>query len=325
MKLVMVLALALSSSLALAQTAPKKSTTKLPAKPAPAASTPAVTPAPANTTVANGESGTMKILKEKLQIRYFGEFLGPSIRKWEDNQIDTDGHGGAGKGRAVRQETPINLFNQFSFRWKVGEKTRAFWDARFTTQFGDRNEVGDGEDQQVIVQEDQRIGLNYGYWTSADKVWSTSFLPRVRLPTSEASQDSNIVLQPDILHVTSFQATPALNISLFNAVRYYWYEQKVDSERYRIYTSPSVTYVFNDTFELFVSYEHELSHRDPEGKSNFFLLRETLQDIYAGVNINITPSLTVFPFLRLAQLQRLEWDDQQDTAQVGAWIIGNIF
>lgn len=324
MKLVTVLALALSSSVALAQTTPKKSSTKLPAKPAAAASTPAVT-APANTSVATEESGTMKILKEKLQIRYFAEFLGPGIRKWEDNQIDVDGHGGDGKGKVARQATPINLFNQFSFRWKVAPTTRAFWDARFTTQFGDRNEVGDGEDQQVIVQEDQRIGLNYGYWTSADKVWSTSFLPRLRLPTSEASQDSNIVLQPDFLHVTSFQATPALNFSLFNAVRYYWYEQKVDSERYRIYTSPSVTYVFNDTFELFVSYEHELQHREAEGKTNFFLLKESLQDVYAGVNINITPSLTVFPFLRLAQLQRMGWEDQQDTAQIGAWIMGNIF
>lgn len=324
MKLVTVLALALSSSVALAQTTPKKSSTKLPAKPAAAASTPAVT-TPANTSVATEESGTMKILKEKLQIRYFGEFLGPGIKKWDDNQIDVDGHGGGGKGKVARQTTPINLFNQFSFRWKVAPSTRAFWDARFTTQFGDRNELGDGEDQQVIVQEDQRVGLNYGYWTSADKVWSTSFLPRVRLPTSEASQDSNIVLQPDFLHVTSFQATPSLNISLFNAVRYYWYEQKVDSERYRIYTSPSITYVFNDTFEFFMSYEHELQHRDSEGKSNFFLLRESLQDIYAGVNINVTPSITVFPFLRLAQLQRLEFEDQNKTAQVGFWLMGNIF
>lgn len=324
MKLVTVLALALSSSVALAQTAPKKSTTKLPAKPAAAASTPAVS-TPVNTSVATEESGTMKILKEKLQVRYFGEFLGPGIRKWEDNQIDVDGHGGNGKGKVERQSSPINLFNQFSFRWKVAPTTRAFWDARFTTQFGDRNEIGDGDDQQVVVQEDQRIGLNYGYYTSADKVWSASFLPRLRLPTSEASQDSNIILQPDLLHVTSFQATPALNFSLFNAIRYYWYEQKVDSERYRIYTSPSVTYVFNDTFELFVSYEHELQHREAEGDKSFFLLKESLQDVYAGVNINITPSLTVMPFLRLAQLQRLGWDDQQDTAQVGAWILGNIF
>jgi hypothetical protein len=323
MKRVLALTLALSSAAALAQTAaPKKSSTKLPAAPAPAAA-PAVTPA--NTSVANEESSTMKILKEKLQIRYFGEFLGPSVTKWEDNQIDVDGHGGAGKGKAERQSTPINLFNQFSFRWKVGEKTRAFWDARFTTQFGDRNELGRNDDRQVIVQEDQRVGLNYGYYASADKVWSASFLPRVRLPTSQASQDANIILQPDLLHVTSFQATPALNFSLFNAIRYYWFEQKVDSERYRIYTSPSVTYVINDTFELFVSYEHELQHREPEGKRNLLYTKESLQDIYAMVNININPSLTFSPLIRFAQVQRWGWEDMRETMQVGAWISGAIF
>lgn len=326
MKLVTVLALALSSSLALAQTSPKKSSTKLPAKPAAAAPAPAATTAtPANTSVATEESGTMKILKEKLQIRYFAEFLGPNIEKWDDNQVDVDGYGGDGKGKFARSTDPINMFNQFSFRWKVGAATRAFWDARFTTQFGDRNGIGEGSDKQVIVQEDQRIGLNYGYFASTDKVWTANFLPRVRLPTSEASQDANIVLQPDFLHVLSFQATPSLNFSLFSAVRYYWFEQKVDKERYRIYNSPSMTYVFNDTFELFLSYEHELQHNTAEGARKYTYAKESLQDVYAGMNINFTPSLTIMPFIRLAQLQRWGWEDQRETMQLGAWIMGNIF
>ena len=330
MKLVTVLALALSSSLALAQTSPKKSSTRLPAKPAakPAAAAPvpaATTATPANTSVASEDSPTLKILKEKLQIRYFAEFLGPNVEKWDDNQVDVDGYGGDGKGRYSRSSDPINLFNQFSFRWKVGDATRAFYDARFTTQFGDRNGISDGSDKQVIVQEDQRIGLNYGYFVSADKVWSANFLPRVRLPTSEASQDANIVLQPDILHVLSFQATPSLNLSLYTSLRYYWFEQKVDSERYRIYTSPSMTYILNDTFEIYIQYEHELQHRAAEGAQKYTYMKESLQDIYAGMNINLTPSLTVMPFIRFAQLQRWGWEDQRETMQLGAWIMGNIF
>jgi hypothetical protein len=332
MKLVTVLALALSSSLALAQTSPKRSSTKLPAKPAakaavaapaPAPATAAVTPA--NTSVASEDSATMKVLKERLQIRYFSEFLGPNVKKWDDNQVDVDGYGGDGKGKFARSSDPINMFNQFSFRWKVADTTRAFVDARFTTQFGDRNGVSDGSDKQVIVQEDQRVGLNYGYFASADKVWTANFLPRFRLPTSEASQDANIVLQPDFLHVLSFQATPSLNFSLYSSARYYWFEQKVDSERYRLYNSPSMTYILNDTFEIYLQYEHELQHRAAEGARKYNYMKESLQDIYAGMNINFTPSLTIMPFIRFAQLQRWGWSDQRETMQIGAWIMGNIF
>lgn len=324
MKLVTVLALALSSSVAFAQTTPKKSSTKLPAKPAAAASTPAVT-TPTNTSVATEESGTMKILKEKLQIRYFSEFLGPNVEKWDDNQVDVDGYGGDGKGKYSRSSDPINLFNQFSFRWLVAPTTRFLVDARFTTQFGDRNGIAEGSDQQVIVQEDHRIGFNYGYWQSADKTWSTNILPRVRFATSEASQDANIILQPDFLHVLSFQATPSLNFSHWSTVRYYWFEQKVDQERYRWYNSFSTTYILNDTFEIYLQYEHELQHRAAEGARKYTYMKESLQDLYAGVNMNLTPSLTIMPFIRFAQLQRWGWEDQRETMQIGAWIMGNIF
>lgn len=328
MKTVIALALMLTSALALAQTSnvkvKKKATTKTTAPvAAPKAAAPTTAaPVAANVSTASTDSETMKILKDRLQVRYFGEFLGPQMNKWDDNQVDVDG-----KGRYSRSNAPINLFSQISIRWRTHDAYRIAIEPRFTTQFGDRGDLdADGQnDQAVNILEDFRIRYNMPYWASSDKVWSTVLSVGNRFPTSRASKDANIVAQPEILHITNFQATSSLNFSLWNQLRYYWYEEKVDSERYRLYTAPSMTYVFNDTFELFIMYEHEFQHRAAEGTRKYNYVKESLQDVYAGVNININPSFTIYPFIRMAQLKRWEWEDQRDTAQIGAWLMGAIF
>lgn len=319
MKLVIALALALTSTFSLAQTSSvsvkkKKTTAPAPAPTAPVAAT--------NVSTGSTDSPTMKILKDRLQVRYFAEFLGPQVSKWDDNQVDADDN-----GRYSRSNSPINMFNQFSIRWRVKDQNRLAFEPRFTTNFGDRNDLSaDGQnDQQVVVMEDFRIRYNMPYWTSSDKVFSTVLSVGNRFPTSRASKDANIVAQPEILHITNFQATPSLSFSLWNQFRYYWYESKVDRERYRLYTGPSVTYIMSDTFELFAMYEHEIQHNQPEGKRKYNYTKESLQDTYLGVNININPSFTIYPFIRLAQLKRWEYEDQRDTAQIGAWLMGSIF
>jgi hypothetical protein len=317
MKLVIALALALTSSLSLAQSSSVKVKKKTTTAPAPAAKAPM---AATNVSTGSTDSATMKILKDRLQVRYFAEFLGPQANRWDDNQVDADDN-----GRFTKSSEPINMFNQFSIRWRVKDQNRLAIEPRFTTHFGDRNELGQNEDTQVVRMEDFRIRYNMPYWASADKVYSTVLSVGNRFPTSRASKDANIVAQPEFLHITNFQATPSLSFSLWNQLRYYWYESKVDRERYRFYTGPSMTYVFNDTFELFVMYEHELQHNQPEGKRAYNYTQESLQDTYMGVNININPSFTIYPFIRLAQLKRWEYEDQRDTAQIGAWLMGSIF
>lgn len=278
---------------------------------------PAATPATQNISVGSAqESRPMKYLAEHLQVRYFSEFLGPNVVKWDDNQVDVDT-----KGNYAKSSEPIGMFHQFSFRWKIASETRIFAEPRFTTHFGDRNEISAGDDQHAFRMEDFRAGVMSKYWVDGSGRWSTTVRAGARLPTSQASRDAQIVAQPEMLHITSFQANSRFNVSLWNQIRYYAYESSVDEERWRLYTGPSVTYAFNDSYELFVMYESELQHRAPAGKRDYFHARDILQDVYAGVNININPSLTVYPFIRTAQLRKFN----DETMQIGAWVMGAVF
>jgi len=303
------LALLLCSTAALAQST--STTLKVPA---PAASIPA---SAANTSAGDlSKSKLRRTLDEHLQVRYFSEFLGPSVTKWDDNQVDVSKN-----GNYVKNSEPIGIFHQFSLRWKVMDDTRVFVEPRFTTHFGSRSDIPSTDDQGNLRTEDFRAGLMSNYWTSDSKEWSTTVRVGNRFPMSRASMNADITAQPEALHITSWQINKDVNVSLWNQIRYYWYEPGVDKERWRLYTGPSVTYTFNDTYSLFVMYEHENQHNAAEGKRAYLHSTNILQDLYAGVNINLNPSLTVYPFIRAAQVST--FDDE--TLQVGAWIMGSIF
>ncbi len=301
---------------AIAQT-PKKTEKKAPKKATKSVSTAPVAPAPA-----------APPKPQFMQIRYFAELLGSSIDKLEDNQIWTGTGEIRGTRKAPRQSDPLNLFNQFSFRFLVGENTRLYVEPRFFLQFGDRNDLvndakadGSSVDAQVIQQLDHRIGFMSNYWTSADKKWSTTYRLGTRLPTDRASKNSNIVLQPEALHITNFTPNTKWSFGLWNQLRYYWYEEQVDNERWRLYTGPSMTYTINDIWSIFVMYEHELQHSAPEGKRHFLYGQESLQDVYAGVNYNINPSFTVYPFIRFSQVSRVD----PETMQWGLWLMAALY
>lgn len=272
----------------------------------------------ANTTSGDvSESRTMKLLRDHLQVRYFAEFLGPNVKRLDDKSVDTDS-----KGNYAAGEDPINTFHQLSLRWRTGKTTRVFVEPRFTTQMGNREALQNaGKESGVVRAEDFRAGVMDVYWTSEDKVWSTTYRLGNRFPTSEASRDANITAQPEGLHILSWTPNKDWNVSLWNQLRYYWYEPQVENERWRLYTGPSVTYTINDTFSIFAMYEHEQNHAAPAGKRNYFHSTNSLQDLYAGVNINITQSLTIYPFIRMAQLKKFN----DETMQIGAWVMGAVF
>lgn len=322
--LVLIVVVAALTSSALAQNArkPKRQATrqaapvaKPVAKPAPAPTAPVSTAAATPTPVAPPQF---------LQIRYFGEYLGSNIYRWDDYLTDVDGK----RNYDMDESSPLQMFHQFSFRMLVADKVRLYVEPRFITQFGGRNKMeadSPAGDHQFVQQADHRVSLQSNYWASEDKVWSTSYRLGARLPTSRTDKNSGHILQPDMLHVTNLTVNEKLSFSLWNQVRYYWYEQNVDAERWRLYTSPSMTYTIDDIWSLYFQYEHEYAHRSRPGAgnrhSNFFNGEETLQDLYAGVNYNINPSLTFYPFIRFAQLSK--WDTQ--TMQAGFWLMGAIY
>jgi hypothetical protein len=252
-----------------------------------------------------------------LQIRYFGEYLGSNLYRWDDTLTDVTTN-----GNYKPSTDPLQMFHQIGFRFRLSEEVRLWVEPRFITQFGSRAKMGADEDQQVIQQFDFRVRLGTNYWTSEDKQWSTTFLGGTRIPTDRGSKNANIVLQPEVLHITNFTPNPTWSFGLWNQVRYYWYESDVDSQRWRLYTGPSFTYTIDDIWSVFVMYEHEMNHRsNPGARRNFVHMKETLQDVYAGVNYNINPSLTIYPFIRFAQVST--WDPQ--TQQVGFWLMGAIY
>ncbi len=327
--LIFVVAALTSSALAQTNRRQKRQAAKPVAAPvtaAPVSTAPAATPAPAPAAP-----------PQFLQIRYFGEFLGSNLYRWDDKLTDVDGKRNTNSKRNYFDGAdPTQWFHQFSFRMLVADNVRLIIEPRFITQVGGRNKMGGADDKQLVQQADHRVGFLSNYWNSDDKVWSTTYRLSARLPTSRADKNSGHILQFDPTHITSYKLSEKVSFGLYNTYRYYWYESSKDAQRWRLYTSPSVTYTIDDVWSIFVSYEHEYSHRSnasaptnnatgenvgSERRRSFFNAHETLQDVYAGVNYNINPSLTFYPFIRFAQVSK--WDTQ--TMQAGFWLMGAIY
>ncbi|MFP5385879.1 MAG: hypothetical protein ACLGHN_07345, partial [Bacteriovoracia bacterium] len=64
----------------------------------------------ANTSQFELPSFSLKALRERTKINYFSETQGPSIKKWDDNEVNSDG---------TRSNMPVRTFHSFNNQFRL--------------------------------------------------------------------------------------------------------------------------------------------------------------------------------------------------------------
>lgn len=280
------------------------------------------------------ETKEMSLVESHLQIRYFSEFIGPNLtfNKGDDYPDVTKN----GNYSDLGTTDPIDLWNQFSFRWKVSDKLHAIVNPRFTLQLGSTKEIrycndngcGSGaraDDEGRWRWEDWLVGVQGVVWQNAEG-FSYFVRPGYRIPISRATRNSNWDGVVEYFHSFDW-AGKDYGFGVWNLNRWYIANENKNGERYRIYIAPYMTYKLTDTVKFELYYENEFQHNAREGKSqgakgsNSLYMKRTLQTANVGVSFPINASLSLYPFLRFYQLGRYD----PETIGLGMWIMGAIY
>lgn len=281
--------------------------------PASSTSAPAVG-SPANTTTGTVSTTAPGFWQRNFKINYFSETLGPSVKRWDDNEIEDDG---------VKKREPITMYHSFNVRYLMTEKFNLFMSPRVNTVIGDRNDLRATQEQHVLYSDDWQFGIFYTW------VKTTNFQYNNRLthrePFSRKSRFENINSQVEWQHDFTYAFTPALRAILWNNYRYYAYNQDGTDERYRINFTTLLNYVVNDKFNVQVMHEWDMQHRNPKDADNdkhrdaFFFKRYKNYASF-GVGYSPTQNFTIIPFIRVLD----ERDVRNETTMVGLWLLGKV-
>jgi hypothetical protein len=257
-------------------------------------------------------TSTMEKLRESYKISYFSEVLGPSIKKWDDNEINE---------RGEKQGTPMMMYHSFNVRYLLTQTFNLFMNPRVSTVIGDRNDLRETDDQNVLVMDDWQFGVFNTFYKS--KTFQYNQRLTHRHPFSRASQNSGIDSQIEWQHDLTWMPTSALRIIHWNNYRYYAYENEVNEERYRINFTTLLNYTLNDNWNVQYMHELDLQHRNPkEGPdqkdANFFKRYKHYNNV--GIGYSPVPNLTFIPFLRMMDERNI----RNETMMVGLWILGRV-
>lgn len=253
-------------------------------------------------------------IKEKFRISYFSETLGPSIKKWDDNEIEDDGR---------KKREPMTMYHSFNVRYSLTQKFNLFMSPRVSTVIGDRNDIRKNADPHVIVMDDWQFGIFYTFLRTPTFQYNNRFTHRA--PFSTKSRNENIDSQIEWQHDFTWMPRPEWRIILWNNYRYYAFNEDATEERYRINFTTLINYQINDRFNAQVMHEWDMQHRNtndsssPKHRDPLFLKRYKNYFSY-GMGYSPVPSLTIIPFIRVLDERNI----RNETTMVGLWILGRV-
>lgn len=268
-----------------------------------------------NTSQQDNSPFSLTRFKDKFKISYFGQILGPSIKKWEDNEIEDDG--------SVKRD-PTTMYHSFNVRYLMWDKLNLFMSPRFSTVLGNRSELPDYYDKKAFRIDDSQFGLFYTFVRKPEFQYNQRLTHRA--PFSEKSQNEHIESQIEWQHDFSILATPALRIIVWNTYRYYYYNSQSSIERHRINFTTLFNYALNDKWLVQMMHDWDMQHRNPKDKNNpkhrdFNYLKRYHNYLSFGVGYSPIRSLTLIPFLQFLDERNI----RNETTIVGLTVLGRVF
>jgi hypothetical protein len=253
-------------------------------------------------------------LKEKFKINYFSETLGPSLNKWDDNEIEDNG---------VKKREPMTMYHSFNVRYLWNEKFNLFMSPRVNTIIGDRNDIRKNSDPHVVAMDDWQFGIFYTFVKTPTFQYNQRFTHRA--PFSTKSRNENIESQVEWQHDITYAFTPAFRYILWNNYRYYAMENDSVEERYRINFTSLFTYDFNDKWKTQLMHEWDMQHRNTNDSDNpkhrdLMFFKRYRNYVSVGIGYSPTPNFSIIPYIRMLD----ERNVSNETLMVGLWMLGKV-
>jgi hypothetical protein len=252
-------------------------------------------------------------LHEYVKVGYFGELYGPSAKKWDDNQYNSQGQ---------KTGDPVSMWHNFNITGKVYNNTSLFVSPRFYTIFGDRNDMRDTQDQHNVTIDDWQFGVQQTWMKTPTFGWDSRLSHRA--PFSVASRNDHIDSQVELLQAMTWKPLTYISILSQTNLRYYVYDNEGKDNRYRMNQLTAINYIFNDKWRVQLFNEFDLQHRAPKdgpGQKQWNYFQKYRNYIATGVGYNVTQNLIVMPFLKALN----DEDIRPETLQVGLWAFGKVF
>lgn len=277
-------------------------------------STPLPSTSASNTSVASFDSLSWDKIKSKLKINYFSETLGPSVKKWDDNEIEDDGS---------KKREPMTMYHSFNVRALTGKQFNLFMSPRFSTAIGDRNDLRANQDDNVFMMDDWQYGIYYSFITTPTFNYAQSLTHRA--PYSQKSRNENIASQVEWQHLVNWALRPEIRILHWTNLRYYEFEQEATEERYRINWRTIGNYTINDKWNVQLAYEFDIQHRNnenPDNRKHRDMNYMKRYHSYTSLAVGYSPiqNWTVMPFIRTVDERNI----RNETTILGLWVLGKV-
>lgn len=270
---------------------------------------------PSNTSQASSPSSfSLSKLKSKFKISYFSETLGPTIKKWDDNEYNDDG---------TKDRVPMTMYHSFGTRYLLTDRFNLYISPRFNTVIGDRNDLSKKSEQRNVYLDDWQFGFYYTFYKTNTFQYGQRLTHRA--PFSRKSQLENIESQIEWQHDLTWVVTPSFRIIHWNNYRYYKYNDDSTINRYRINFRTLFNYTLTDKWLVQYMHELDLQHRSPNDKKkrgyrDFNYMNPYHDYSSFGVGYSPIPELTFLPFIRIMDNKNI----RNETTIVGLNILGKV-
>lgn len=250
---------------------------------------------------------------DRLKIGYFGAYQGSSLGQWDYSALDEKG--------AKTKDYAHNLWNQVSFNYNFGWKMNFVINPRFVINTGSTRYHA-ANDKGLVSMVDTLVGIQGVVLSSADKKFNLWTRPGIRLPNSRSSRAGDITMQPEALSLASYDFNPKWQLGLYNQVRWWVYEQRYNSTRYRIYNAPYLQYAITDKDKVAIWYENYIENR--RNRQSFNKQKHRMEDYWNNAMVSyardITPKINFMPFIGYFLDTTYAYERPLDAAWVGFWL-----
>lgn len=268
---------------------------------------------PVSTSTATVDSFAPLNWRKNLKISYFGDYTATTLKKWDDNTYNSKGERGS---------LPVNLLTEINSQYKIYGRWSFFMKNAFSYQIGDRNDLRDTDDQNVISLGDSMFGILYDIYRNKNIIYNGRVTHKQ--PFSKYSQSSGQDSELEYRNFVIWFPTYTSTFLLWNSYRYYDYESQVNSERFRVNNRLIYNYSFTDVWGMQLMSEWVMQHRAPkEGpgarKWNHFEVYKNTFSV--GLFYKPIRNLTLIPNIEAQDNENIKWE----TLQFGVTLLGRIF
>ena len=268
-----------------------------------------------STSTINWEGPSWERLRARMKIGYMNFATGPSIKKWDDNEISDQG---------TKNREPVSMYHSFNSRINLVGQNDLFIVPRFATAMGDPGDLRPEQDHHSLMMDDWDFGfyrtivkkqsLDYGISTTYRKAWSVK--------TRDNEKVDHFYVFTNWLN---WALTDNWRLLHWSSFTYYDFKPESTIERYRFNLRSIMSYSLTDRWSAQLGYEIDMQHVNPRDSSNakhrdsnFFKRYHSY--ITAGVGVSPIHHWTVMPYLRAMDERNI----RNETLALGFMIFGRV-